>query len=444
MTSDTIRYLRTLGAVRDRCQKIYTQAQADKLEHFELHEERIPAAVAQVAELIRTDYKTPLDVPPHSRFRSFEAGGVDRLAALLKRWSDVDALEHTRRLLDLCVISVLLDAGAGDRWRYHEASTGQTMGRTEGLGLAALSMFEAGAFSSDPQQPYQADAVGLQRLTQQQIEEGFQVTEDNPLVGVTGRHQLLVRLGRAIAQHPAYFTGNHSISRPGNLVDYLLGHSSTKHHDGHSVVATTTLWDAIMNGMQEVWPATRTRLDGQSMGDVWPCGVLASLAANTSPDEQLVPFHKLSQWLTYSIMEPMQNLCHIQFEGQSTMTGLPEYRNGGLLVDHQIITLREASMERGLARALAANYNLDANGRPTVPYFSADDPVIVEWRALTICLIDKVAQGVRAELGLSEAEFPLPMVLEGGTWKAGRRIAAEKRPDTCGPPIAIESDGTVF
>jgi hypothetical protein len=157
MTSDTIRYLRTLGAVRDRCQKIYTQALADKLEHFELHEEHIPAAVAQVTQLIRTDYKTPLDVPPHSRFRSFEAGGVDRLAALLRRWSDVDALEHTRRLLDLCIVSVLLDAGAGDRWRYHEASTGQTMGRTEGLGLAALSMFEAGAFSSDPQQPYQAD-----------------------------------------------------------------------------------------------------------------------------------------------------------------------------------------------------------------------------------------------------------------------------------------------
>jgi hypothetical protein len=91
---------------------------------------------------------------------------------------------------------------------------------------------------------------------------------------------------------------------------------------------------------------------------------------------------------------------------------------GGLLVDHQIITLRKASLERGLAHALAAGHNIDANGQPTVPYFSADDPAIIEWRALTICLIDKVAQGVRAELGLSETEFPLPMVLEGGTWKA--------------------------
>jgi hypothetical protein len=50
---------------------------------------------------------------------------------------------------------------------------------------------------------------------------------------------------------------------------------------------------------------------------------------------------------------------------------------------------------------------------------------------------------VRGRLALSAAELPLAKVLQGGTWSAGRRIAREKRPDGT-PPIAIDSDGTVF
>ncbi len=34
-------------------------------------------------------------------------------------------------------------------------------------------------------------------------------------------------------------------------------------------------------------------------------------------------------------------------------------------------------------------------------------------------------------------------VVEAGTWFAGRMLAAERR-QSGGPPIAVESDGTVF
>ena len=50
---------------------------------------------------------------------------------------------------------------------------------------------------------------------------------------------------------------------------------------------------------------------------------------------------------------------------------------------------------------------------------------------------------VRAELGVTAEAFPLARVLEGGTWAAGRRIAAERR-EGGGPPLTIDSDGTVF
>jgi hypothetical protein len=65
---------------------------------------------------------------------------------------------------------------------------------------------------------------------------------------------------------------------------------------------------------------------------------------------------------------------------------------------------------------------------------------IVEWRALTVALLDRVAPLVNAELGVA---LSLPSVLEGGTWAAGRELARELRADA-GPPLHIRSDGTVF
>ena len=68
---------------------------------------------------------------------------------------------------------------------------------------------------------------------------------------------------------------------------------------------------------------------------------------------------------------------------------------------------------------------------------------VVEWRALTVALLDRLAIGVRDALHKSAAEFPLAKVLEGGSWAAGREIAAERRPDG-GAPLIIVSDGTLF
>lgn len=50
-------------------------------------------------------------------------------------------------------------------------------------------------------------------------------------------------------------------------------------------------------------------------------------------------------------------------------------------------------------------------------------------------------------MGATNPEPPsltLAQILESATWKGGREIARQKRPETGGPPIEIESDGTVF
>jgi hypothetical protein len=105
------------------------------------------------------------------------------------------------------------------------------------------------------------------------------------------------------------------------------------------------------------------------------------------------------------------------------LTGLAEYRNGGLFVDTGVLALRdEAAFER--------------DHRP-------GDELVVEWRALTVGLLDRLAAEVRRAFGRSEAEMPLAHVLEGGSWAAGRMVAEERRPGG-GPPLRIVSDGTVF
>ena len=105
------------------------------------------------------------------------------------------------------------------------------------------------------------------------------------------------------------------------------------------------------------------------------------------------------------------------------LTGLAEYRNGGLLLDLGLLTPKHDAV---LTRI-----------------HPPEAEIIVEWRALTVALLDHVAEHVRALLGLSAPAYPLAQVLEGGTWRAGRRIAREKRADGS-PPLRLVSDGTVF
>jgi len=233
-------------------------------------------------------------------------------------------------------------------------------------------------------------------------------------------------------------------ARPGNLLDYLLSHPTTTTTQSDPIVKIDTLWSVVVDGLAEVWPPTRTSVNGVSLGDVWPCEVLKSPGAAADSTEHLVPFHKLSQWLTYSLIEPMIKISAITFEGVEHLTGLPEYRNGGLLTDIGVLTLKSADSERGLKYYNDNVLKSSQTAIEVVPMFEVDDPVVIEWRAMTVVLLDIIAEKIRENLGLDKEQLNLAQVLEAGTWKAGREIAKSLRPITRGPPIAIKSDGTVF
>src|SRR5581483_11592271 len=196
-----------------------SQGLAGTLAHFTIDLGNLNAAAHVVSELIRVNYPD-LKVPFHARWRHFVVGGRDLWAerAAQARWGDAAA--KARAAFDLAIVSVLLDAGAGPSWKYLDAATEQVVTRSEGLAVASLRMFEAGAFSADPADPLRVDAQRLVNLKHEEIAIGFQSMVANRLVGVEGRADLLAALGRAVAAKPEVFA-RVDRARPGGLYDYL-------------------------------------------------------------------------------------------------------------------------------------------------------------------------------------------------------------------------------
>ena len=403
--------LRSTKTIRARAQALLARARRGESAWFSLNDGALVTAASLVAELTRARYPD-LKIPYHSRWRHFEAGGVDRAGRLNLALQKASASDKARTQIDLVLVSVLLDAGAGADWRYREPAqdnqAAHDYSRSEGLGVASFHAFMAGLFSSDPAQPLQADAQGLQAVTAEKLRQAFQVTSANPLVGLEGRAALLRRLGQALQDQPELFG---TPGRPGQLFDLLAaGHASIQAHD---------LLSVLLKALAPVWP-THHAIENVALGDCWPHPAARSDAADSLSDGWM-PFHKLSQWLIYSLIEPFE-WAGIRVEGLDALTGLPEYRNGGLFLDAGVLRLKDPG-QAGHAHA-------------------AGDELIVEWRALTVALLDELAPLVREQLGLTPAQMPLACVLEGGTWAAGRALAQQLRGGT--PPLNIVSDGTVF
>lgn len=401
--------LLSASAVRERAHRMLAIGLEDKLANFRIDLDRLDGALDLVLETTRKAYPS-FDVPFHSRWRHFVTNGDDRWAAIADRTDWRDRATRARAEFDLAIISVFLDAGAGPSWRYRDPVTGSAIGRSEGLGLASLAMFTGGAFSATPLEPLRVDAGVLANLGVADLERGMQVSDLNPLVGLNGRADLLSRLGRLVASKPDIF-GSRDTPRPGGLYDRLAMLA-----DGQTLSAPTILTE-LLQQLGPIWPS-RLTLGGLALGDCWRHPAMTTANATSG----LVPLHKLSQWLAYSLIEPMQR-SGITVTDIDGLTGLAEYRNGGLFVDTGVLAFRDAEAAR--------------------QEHEVASPLVVEWRALTVALLDRVADGVRHRLGRDATSLPLAKILEGGTWAAGRRLARERRADGS-PPVKVISDGTVF
>jgi hypothetical protein len=395
-------------AVRERAHRMLAIGLEDKLLHFRIDLRRLDETVDLAVETTRQNYPS-LDVPFHSRWRHFVFNGEDRWAVIDKKANWRDPESRARAAFDLAIVSVLLDAGAGPQWHYCDAATGRSVGRSEGLALASIDMFSRGIFSSEPNDSLRADAERLTRLSDQTVGDGLQVSSSNRIIGLSGRADLLRRLGALVSAKPDIF-GRKDKPRPGGLFDHLAALTGTRE------ITAATILSELLHHFGPIWPS-RLTLGGVPLGDCWRHPSLRTADATS----ELVPLHKLSQWLAYSLIEPLQS-AGISVSEIDGLTGLAEYRNGGLFIDTGVLAFRDpadAAREHDVAATL-----------------------IVEWRALTVALLDRLADAMRRCLKMDERSLPLAKVLEGGTWSAGRIIASKLRSDGS-PPVKVASDGTV-
>ena len=397
------------AAVRMRSKHMLALGLDDKLPHFCIDLRCLDEAVDRVVATTKRNYPT-LDMPFHSRWRHFVVAGRNRADAILQAAGTASSVVRAHAAFDLVIVSVLLDAGAGAQWRYHDAASGENFGRSEGLALASLDMFTRGIFSAAANDPLRADATALARLDSGTLGKGFQIVLNNLLLGLDGRAELLRALGRLVQARPDVFALRDT-PRPGGFFDYLAAKA-----EGKKIPAPLILAE-LLQQFGPIWPS-RLTLGGVPLGDCWRHPAMVTDDATSG----LVPLHKLSQWLAYSLIEPLQQ-AGFTVTDIDGLTGLAEYRNGGLFVDTGVLVLRDP---KDAARAHAV-----------------DAPLVVEWRALTVALLDRLALAVRARLNMNAAALPLAKVLQGGSWAAGRELAFARRPDGS-PPIKVLSDGTVF
>ncbi|HEY6135143.1 MAG TPA: URC4/urg3 family protein [Rubrivivax sp.] len=460
-SKDPLGPLRDPATIRLRCAAVTRAVEENRSSHFKLDRSRLPETARRVTELTRRNYPD-LKIPYHSRWRHFEAGGLDRKAemdALLAGSGVTDPADVARARFDLTVVSVLLDAGAGAQWTYSEqpgrridalalpvqrqkgddllamlnqatgaalpvpdateappsaAADKRVFGRSEGLGVASFRGFVGGVFSASAHDPLRADAQALKRLDAAALRALFQASPSNPMVGLEGRAALLSRLGDVLQDLAARDGGE---ARPGRLYDSVTVGGT------RAQVAAAEVLRTVLVAFAPIW-RSGSQVQGLLAGDVWRhawAGAEAGSGAGDATTSGWVPFHKLSQWLTYSLLEPLE-WAGVRVTGLDALTGLPEYRNGGLLIDSGVIVPRDP--------------------RDLEKIWKPGDDFIVEWRALTVTLLDELAVLVRLQLGVTAEQMPLACILEGGTWAAGRQIAKELRDGA--PPVQIESDGTVF
>ncbi|OCF43383.1 hypothetical protein I317_02823 [Kwoniella heveanensis CBS 569] len=435
--SPTVAYLRSLEAVRDRSSQVYELGRAGKLDHWTFEEDKLADAVEYCAKIIERDFGTDYaKIPPHCRRNHFLTPSRDRIALLLSDPSfppSSQPLVQASALIDLYLVSVLLDAGAGPDWSYTETDDdGKVVwkgGRSEGLAVASWHMFVRGLFSSDEKNKFQVDATALENLTPEVLAKHLQVSNTNPMAGLEGRCNLLIKLGDALQARPDICKNG----RPGDILSYFEPRIQS------SVLPLSDFWSTLFDLLLPIWPS-RTTLPSapeEPLGDVWQC---PSLSRSLDDDgrkrvegDDFVPFHKLTQWLCYSLVEAIESQAGWMVDRGRGQTGLPEYRNGGLLVDLGVLTIKDDT--------LGESAYPNGSGKP--PVLAASDPAVIEWRAMTVISLDRIHELICAKLGVSPEVLGLAQVLEAATWKGGREIAKEKRAGG-GPPVDIISDGTVF
>ena len=83
LSEKEIDYLLSPTAIREQAQNIFNYCRQGK-SYFEYHPEKFESTVEFVIKIIQKNYPD-LNIPFHSRWGHFRAGGINRVSFLIKR-----------------------------------------------------------------------------------------------------------------------------------------------------------------------------------------------------------------------------------------------------------------------------------------------------------------------------------------------------------------------
>jgi len=357
--------LRTTAAIRSRAGQLLKRARAGESQWF-IVDDGFRETAAQA--IVKASHHWHGRI--NSLWRHFEAGGVDRRKQIEEQMSGLKAAQKAHTLLDLAIVGALLGDGDGVAdWKYIDTASGKTFAGAEGLALATFHAFTAGLFSSDAKRPLQADSEGLRALVTAHLAEAFQISDRNRLGGMEDRAVLLRRLGEVIAEQPEVF--GDEIQRPGGMFDMLVSPLGPEEPPHTADITAHSILSQLLRSLSGIWPVGNA-IGGVPLGDCWRHPAVRGPGLT----DGWMPFHERSQWMTYSMLEPFE-WCGVKVLGVQLLTALPDERTCRFLVDKGVLRLRDES---------------------AAAVWKPGDEFTVEWRALTVALMDDVADAARMPL----------------------------------------------
>ncbi|SHL36219.1 DUF1688 family protein [Roseibium suaedae] len=350
-------------------------------------------AAADLAEKTMTGGFPDLQLPPHGCWRFFELDGLDRWAMLASAREFASAEEMLRCAGDLVILASVLNVRTPEGWRFEEQLTGRTYQGAAGRAIAALTMFAAGSFSAEPEDPLRLDAHALIRLEADEIAAGLQLDPDahSDLIRDITHH--LKRLGEAIGLRPDLFERDES-TRPGHLLEQLWADAE----DG--MVSAAQCLELVLDGLSPLWQGGES-LNEVLLGDCWQHSRL--LQEGDAPG--LVPFHLPALEITYSFLEPLA-WAGVLVSGLEDLPGLADLTHVFFFLETGVLTLQ--------------------SGREGTP-LSQQDALdrMIELRATALVLLEKLASLLRGRMEASSDELPLTCLMAAATLPAAREIAGK-------------------
>ncbi|WP_269583872.1 DUF1688 family protein [Roseibium sp. Sym1] len=392
--------------IRRKAHMMLGLAAEGRLDHAGVDLDRLDTAVATVLETTKENYPD-FQIPPYGVWRGFEAGGIDRWQAMASARGFETAEEMLAAAADLAIVGIAMTTMHPVGWSYEDRMTETVVTGTQASALAAFHMFASGSFSSQMTDPYRVDAEALVRMDLVELAAGLQWDDVDDADYLKAMQRHLKRLGEALALRPDLF-GEGETTRPGLLAVKLARQSD-------AAIDAGQLLDRILEALAPVWEG------GATSGDIWLGDSFVHSALPGNDIHAIIPFHLAAQQMVYSLVEPFA-WAGFEVAGLDRLTAPADLAHAALFVHSGVLTIRE-------------------NGDTLSPEAVRDR--MIEIRALTLALTDRLAERLASGLGMTLDQVPFTCILEGGTSRAGIRLL-EQAPENIRNLGKILNPGAVF